>query len=89
MPNIKPISDLRNYANVLKDVAVGEPVYLTKNGRGAYAILDITEFEEYLELSAHMKLLTELNKGMRSIESSGGVTGEDIIKYFEEKHKND
>ena len=34
MPNIKPVSDLRSYNEVLKDVAVGEPVFLTKNGRG-------------------------------------------------------
>jgi antitoxin (DNA-binding transcriptional repressor) of toxin-antitoxin stability system len=43
MPNIKPVSDLRNYNEVLKDIAVGEPVFLTKNGRGRFAILDIKE----------------------------------------------
>lgn len=32
MPNIKPISDLRNYSEVLRDVAVGAPVFLTKMG---------------------------------------------------------
>lgn len=47
MPNIKPISDLRNYPAVLEDVAVGSLVYLTKNGRGCYAIIDIAEAEEY------------------------------------------
>ena len=30
MPNIKPVSDLRNYGDVLRDVAVGQPVFLTK-----------------------------------------------------------
>lgn len=39
MPNIKPISDLRNYSEVLHDVAVGAPVFLTKNGRGAMQLL--------------------------------------------------
>ena len=34
MPNIKPISDLRNYTEVLHDVTVGSPVFLTKNGPG-------------------------------------------------------
>ncbi len=34
MPNIKPISDLRNYTEVLHDVEEGSPVFLTKNGRG-------------------------------------------------------
>ncbi|NLV49815.1 MAG: prevent-host-death protein, partial [Clostridiales bacterium] len=34
MPNIKPISELRNYGEVLRDVAIGSPVFLTKNGHG-------------------------------------------------------
>ena len=38
MPNIKPVSDLRNYSEVLHDVALGAPVFLTKNGRRCYAI---------------------------------------------------
>ena len=46
MPNIKPISDLRNYSAVLEDVTVGSPVYLTKNGHGCYTIMDINEQEE-------------------------------------------
>ena len=46
MPNIKPVSDLRNYNEVLRDIAVGEPVFLTKNGRGRYAIVDMEEFEK-------------------------------------------
>ena len=38
MPNIKPVSDLRNYTEVLKDIAAGTPVFLTKNGRGPICI---------------------------------------------------
>ena len=57
MPNIKPVSDLRNYNEVLNDIAVGEPVFLTKNGRGRYAILDVKEYEK---LHAELKLVSEL-----------------------------
>ena len=32
------LSDLRNYGEVLRDVAVGQPVFLTKNGRGRCAV---------------------------------------------------
>ena len=46
MPNIKPVPDLRNYNEVLRDVAVGDPVFLTKNGRGRYAIVDMDEYEK-------------------------------------------
>ena len=34
MANILPVSDLRNYNEVLKNCHKGEPVYLTKKGRG-------------------------------------------------------
>ena len=56
MPNIKPISDLRNYTEVLHDVAVGAPVFLTKNGRGRYAIVDMQDYE-WLTLEAVEKHL--------------------------------
>lgn len=68
MPNIKPVSDLRNYADVLKDIAVGEPVFLTKNGRGKYAIVDM---EEYEKVQATLKLMGELLKGEQSAKEKG------------------
>ena len=46
MPNIKPVSDLRNYNKVLRDIAVGEPVFLTRNGRGRYAIVAEDKYPE-------------------------------------------
>ena len=57
MPNIKPVSDLRNYTEVLRDIAVGQPVFLTKNGRGRYVIVDM---EDYENQRAALKLLSEL-----------------------------
>lgn len=77
MPNIKPVSDLRNYNEVLKDVSVGEPVFLTKNGRGRYAIVDI---EEYEKTRAILKLMSELAKGERSGNESGWLSIADIEK---------
>ncbi len=63
MPNIVPVSDLRNYKSVLGQVKYGAPVYLTKNGRGDYAIVDIRELDE---LKAMKGLFSELEKGERS-----------------------
>ena len=40
MPNIKPISDLRNYTTVINEVTYGNRVYLTRNGHGQCAIID-------------------------------------------------
>ena len=63
MPSIKPVSDLRNYGEVLRDVAVGQPVFLTKNGHGRYAVLDMEEYREYERMPAMNWLLAELDKG--------------------------
>ena len=75
MPNIKPVSDLRNYNEVLRDIAVGEPVFLTKNGRGRYAIVDMQEYEK---TQATFKLLNELAKGEKSGKEKGWLTMDEV-----------
>lgn len=75
MPNIKPISDLRNYTEVLQDVSVGAPVFLTKNGRGKYAIMDIHDYER---AQATIRLMNELAKGRKSGEEKGWLTLEEV-----------
>ena len=82
MPNIKPISDLRNYSEVLRDVAVGSPVFLTKNGRGRYAIVDIQDYEK---TQATLKLMGELAKGRKSGNTEGWLTPEEMRAHFEER----
>ena len=79
MPNIKPISDLRNYTEVLHDVTVGAPVFLTKNGRGRYAIVDIQDYEK---AQATLRLMNELAQGRTSGETEGGLSSEDIRAHF-------
>ena len=53
MASILPVSDLRNYNEVLKNCHKGEPVYLTKNGRGRFVVMD---FEDYERDRAEKKL---------------------------------
>ena len=77
MPKIKPISDLRNYSEVLHDVGVGAPVFLTKNGRGRYAILDMQDFEK---MQATLHRMNELAKGQKSGEEKGWLTLEAVEK---------
>ena len=79
MPNIKPISDLRNYTEVLHDVAVGSPVFLTMNGRGKYAILDMQDYEK---TQATLRLMNELAKGKRSGEAEGWLSAEEVKAHF-------
>lgn len=49
MPHIIPSTDLRNRFPEVEELAKksGEPIYLTKNGRGSLVIMDIEAFEEY------------------------------------------
>ncbi len=92
MPNIKPISDLRNYTAVLDTVAVGSPVYLTKNGRGCFTIMDMKEQEEqqekaqkYDKMAAQLKLMCELNAGKKSGEEEGWISSGDVRSHFRER----
>jgi prevent-host-death family protein len=77
MPNIKLVSDLRNYNEVLRDISVGEPVFLTKNGRGRYVLIDM---EDYEKTRATLKLLAELSKGEKSGREQGWLSLEDLEK---------
>lgn len=47
MSAIKPVSDLRNYNEVLSDVHEGSPVFLTKNGHSCYAVLDMKNHNRF------------------------------------------
>ena len=86
MPNIKPISDLRNYSDVLQDVSVGAPVFLTKNGRGRYVIMDMYDFEK---ITATLTLMNELAKGKKSGEEKGWLSPDDVRAHFRAKRNEE
>ncbi len=77
MINIVPISDLKNYSEVLRACDDGSTVYLTKNGRGKYVVQSIMEYEK---MQAAVKLLAELSKGVESIRKDGGLTLDDAFE---------
>ena len=56
MPTILPVSDLRNYTEVLKICHGGEPVFLTKNGRGKYVLLEMEEYERQKDIIESLNL---------------------------------
>lgn len=64
MPNILPISDLRNYNAVLNQVDVDKQVYLTRNGRGKYVISKIDDYDRKATVE---DLLQEIKKGEQSM----------------------
>lgn len=75
MPNIKPISELRNYTEVLKETVEGSPVFLTKNGRGEYVILDMKEYDK---MRATMALMSKLDEGEASAREEGWLPAEEV-----------
>lgn len=77
MPNILPVSDLRNYNEVLKNCQVGEPVFLTKNGRGRFVVMDI---EDYERDKAEKKLLEKLQEAEAAVKDGKGWLSLDELK---------
>ena len=77
MPCILPVSDLRNYNDVLQNVSKDSPVFLTKNGRGCYVVIDINEYERMV---AELKLRHAIDEGERSAEQRGWLSAADVRK---------
>lgn len=80
MPNIKPISDLRNYTSVLNEVSYGNRVYLTRNGHGQCAIIDMKELDELDKQKALYELMTKLKIAEKSILEEGTISADELEK---------
>ena len=80
MPNILPISDLKNYGEVLSQCDGGSPVYLTKNGRGKYVVQSIAEYEKQVST---IRLLADLGKGVDSLRKEGGLSIDEAFSGLE------
>lgn len=77
MPNIKPISDLKNHTEILKELSDESPVFLTRNRRDEYAVLDM---EEYDKLRATVQLMSKLEKSEQSARENGWLSSEDAME---------
>jgi len=77
-----PVSALRSYTDVLEDVRPGPPVFLTKNGRGRYAILDMADYDR---LVAEQTLFSELRRGRMSGEYEGWVPASGVRAMFSKR----
>lgn len=75
MPNIRPISDLRNNANEISDYckATREPVFITRNGSGDMVIMSV---ETYERREAQLELYAKLAEA--EAEAAAGEIGADF-----------
>lgn len=80
MPNIKPISDLRNYTDVLKEVDASNRVYLTRNGHGEYGILTMKEIDELDRYRAAYTLFSKLQNAEEKAQKEGWLDADDLEK---------
>jgi prevent-host-death family protein len=74
MPNIRPISDLRNNSNEISEFCrtTREPVFITKNGVGDMVVMSIEMYErQQAQLDFYVKLAeaeAEIAAGAKGVE---------------------
>jgi len=72
------VSDLRNYTKITSEVRAGHPVFLTKNGKVQYVLVDA---EEYQFSQARERLMMELRKAEIQYEAGEeGFTTDEVRK---------
>lgn len=80
MPKIRPVSDLRNYPEVLDEVHENSPVYLTKNGRGDKVIISMEDYELFEKLKESYLYIYRAEESKRIAEKEGWLTEEEVFK---------
>ena len=80
MPCIKPISELKNYTAIVNQVSYGNRIYLTRNGHGQCALVDMQELDELDKQKALLALMGKLNDAKSSVHEEGTISAEDLEK---------
>jgi len=81
MPNIRPISDLRNnFTQISESVHLDdEPIFLTKNGVGDMVVMSMDYYERQL---AQLDLYQKLDEARQEI--AAGAKGKDARKVIQD-----
>ena len=85
MPNIRPISDLRNNANDISEFChmQREPVFITKNGIGDMVVMSVETYEKQQSL---LNLYAKLAEA--EAEIANGDAGEDFFEVAKKLRRN-
>lgn len=72
MPLIKPISDLRNKANEISDLAhkSDEPIFITRNGEGDMVVMSMAQYSK-LQLKLDLFRKLAVAQGQRAAGDKG------------------
>lgn len=85
MINIRPSSDLRNNYSEISRLCKesGEPVYITVNGKGDLAVMDL---QKYDELMHRMEIVEKVLLAEKDFEDGRTLTHEQVFgKYGKDK----
>ncbi len=81
MQNTIPISDLTSYNKVLNSVSVGNPLFLTQNGKNRFAVLDMGDYEK---ITSSLNLLSKLAEGENSAQQNNWISFDNAMKILED-----
>ena len=84
MPVIKPISDLRNKANKISELAhkSNEPIFITKNGEGDMVVMSMAQ---YGKLQLKLELFSKL--AAAQAERAKGDKGRPLAQVMKDIRK--
>jgi len=84
MPVIKPISDLRNKANEISELAhrSDEPVFITRNGEGDMVVMSLAH---YSRLQLRLELFSKL--AVAQAQKAAGDKGRPLSAVMKELRK--
>lgn len=85
MPQIRPITDLRN-TNEISEIChkSKEPVFITKNGYGDMVVMSIETYESQMALMEVYKKLSEAEAEL--VNGTHLKDGEEVFKRLRVKH---
>jgi len=85
--NVRPISYLRQHtAEVIKNVATGEPMIITQNGEARLVVMDTSAYEQREQTLALLKILA---MGNRDIEQGRVHAAESVFAELEAMDQED
>jgi prevent-host-death family protein len=84
MPIIKPISDLRNKANEISELAhkLNEPIFITKNGEGDMVVMSMAQ---YGQLQLKLELFSKL--AVAQAQKASGDKGRTLHQVMKDLRK--
>jgi len=84
MPLIKPISDLRNKANEISDLAhrSDEPIFITRNGQGDMVVMSMAQ---YSKMQLKLNLFSKL--AVAQAQRSAGDRGRTLSQVVKDLRK--